>query len=223
VALYVDSAERDAIEPLLATGLFTGVATNPALLSRAGLSQRDLPEFYGWAVDRGAGTVFMQTLGSTSEHIAESGRQLRAIGEGVVVKVPATRAGLTAARTLADDEVPILITAVYHASQALLAAAAGAQFIAPYVGRMTDQGRDGVQSAVTIHQVLTGSGTRVLVASLRTLDDVTVLAAAGVPDFALNADLAAALLADELTDRAAADFEAVAMQDATPSGSATDE
>jgi TalC/MipB family fructose-6-phosphate aldolase len=216
VALYIDSAERSVVEPLLSTGLFRGIATNPTLLSRAGLRQDDLPEFHRWAVDRGAETVFMQTLGTTPETIVRSGRALRDLGEGIVVKVPATRAGLTAARTLADDQVPVLLTAVYHPAQALVAIAVGAAFIAPYVGRMDDHGRDGVRSALTIQQVVGGTGTRVLVASLRNLDDVAALAAGGVSDFALNPDLAAALLADEFTDAAAAEFEAAATQDALP-------
>jgi TalC/MipB family fructose-6-phosphate aldolase len=210
MTLYVDSADRSALEPLLETGLFAGIATNPTLLARAGLDQDGLASFYAWAVERGAGTVFMQTLGSTPGDVVDSGRRLREIGEGVVVKVPATRAGLTAARMLADEGVPVLLTAVYHPTQALLAVAAGAHFIAPYVGRMNDNGRDGVGSAGLIHRISAEAGVRVLVASLRSVDDVAALAGAGVPDFALNPELAALMLADELTDRAAAEFEAVA-------------
>jgi TalC/MipB family fructose-6-phosphate aldolase len=210
MALYVDSADRAAVEPLLATGLFAGIATNPTLLARAGLSQADLGAFYEWGVERGAGTVFMQTLGTTVDDVLDSGRQLRKIGLRVVVKVPATRAGLTAARALADEDVPVLVTAVYHPTQALLAAAAGARFIAPYVGRMTDNDRDGVASASLIQKIVGDSGPRVLVASLRTVEDVAALAGDGVTDFALNPEIAARMLADELTDRAAAEFEAAA-------------
>ncbi len=211
MALYVDSADREAAGPLLSTGLFAGVTTNPTLLARAGLTQADLPDVRAWAVGEGARTLFAQTRGTTVEAIVSNGRELAALGDDVVVKVPATRAGLTAARLLGDAGTPVLITAVHHPAQGLAARAAGARFIAPYVGRMTDQGRDGVAAAIAVHQVLAGSGVRVLVASLRSLDDVATLAAAGVPDFALNPALAGALLADELTDAAAADFEAVAL------------
>ncbi|MFI0424719.1 transaldolase family protein [Spongiactinospora sp. 9N601] len=210
MALYVDSADRSAVEPLLATGLFAGITTNPALLGRAGLSDADLPAVYQWATAAGAAKVFMQTLGTTQEEILASANRLRDLGPRAVVKIPATRAGFAAARLLTARQVPVLITAVYHAAQALFADAAGARYIAPYVGRMTDQGRNGVEQAIAMQRLLAGKGTRVLVASLRGPDDVAALAAAGVPDFALGAPLCEALLADELTLAAAAEFEATA-------------
>ncbi|MEU8270967.1 transaldolase family protein [Sphaerisporangium sp. NPDC049002] len=232
MTLYVDSAERSAVEPLLATGLFAGVTTNPALLARAGLTQADLPAVFAWATGAGAGHVFMQTLGTTGGEIVTAGRRIRGLGPEAVVKIPATREGLSAARVLSDEDVPVLVTAVHHATQALLADAAGARFIAPYVGRMTDQGRDGVAETIQMHRILsegrtreltgpgtrevpgpgtlTGPGTRVLAASLRSREDVAALAAAGVPDFALSAPLCEALLADEPTVAAAGQFEAIA-------------
>ncbi|WP_405150078.1 hypothetical protein OG589_16610 [Sphaerisporangium sp. NBC_01403] len=232
MTLYVDSAERSAVEPLLATGLFAGVTTNPALLARAGLTQADLPAVFAWATGAGARQVFMQTLGTTAGEIVTAGRRIRGLGPEAVVKIPATREGLTAARVLADEDVPVLVTAVHHATQALLADAAGARFIAPYVGRMTDQGHDGVAETILMHRILSeprtreltgpgtrevpepgtlsGPGTRVLAASLRSREDVAALAAAGVPDFALSAPLCEALLADEPTVAAADQFEAIA-------------
>ncbi|MEU4834542.1 transaldolase family protein [Streptosporangium sp. NPDC023615] len=210
MTLYVDSAERSAVEPLLATGLFAGVTTNPALLARAGLTQADLPAVFTWATAAGAKQVFMQTLGTTAGEILAAGRRIRDLGPQAIVKIPATREGLGAARVLADEDVPVLVTAVHHATQALFADAVGARFIAPYVGRMTDQGRDGVAETIQMRQVLSGSGTRVLAASLRDREDVAALAAAGVPDFALSAPLCEALLADEPTLAAADRFETIA-------------
>ncbi|MEV6036807.1 transaldolase family protein [Nonomuraea sp. NPDC052116] len=210
MTLYVDSAARSAVEPLLATGLFTGVTTNPALLARAGLSQADLPAVFAWATAAGAKRVFMQTLGTTVGEILAAGRAIHELGPQAIVKIPATREGLSAARVLADEDVPVLVTAVHHATQALLAGAAGAAFIAPYVGRMTDRGRDGVAETIQMQRILSGSGTRVLAASLRSREDVATLAAAGVPDFALSAPLCEALLSDEPTLVAAAQFETIA-------------
>ncbi|MEU7885966.1 transaldolase family protein [Microbispora bryophytorum] len=209
MALYVDSADRSAVEPLLATGLFTGVTTNPSLLARAGKTQEDLPAVFAWATAAGAQQVFMQTLGTTTTEIVTCGRRIRDLGPQAVVKIPASREGLAAARVLTDENVPILVTAVHHATQALLAQAAGAQFIAPYVGRMTDRGREGVAQTVLMQRLLSGASTRVLAASLRSGDDVAALAAAGVPDFALSAPLCEALLSDDLTIAAAAEFEAI--------------
>lgn len=210
MTLYVDTADRPAAEALLATGLFNGLTTNPTLLARAGLAQSDLPAIHAWATAAGADVVYMQTLGTTVAEILASGRGLREIGTDVIVKIPATRAGFEATRILAAEGAPILVTAVYHAAQALLARAAGAHSIAPYVGRMSDQGRSGVEQTLAMATILRGSETGVLAASLRTPDDVAALAAGGVEDFTISATLLEVMLADELTTAAAADFEAIA-------------
>ncbi|MFY1637835.1 transaldolase family protein [Solwaraspora sp. WMMB335] len=208
--LYLDSADRAALAPLLATGLFAGVTTNPLLLQRAGLGQADLPALHDWAIAAGAGTVFAQTLAEDPDGIVVEGLRLRELSDRVVVKVPATRAGLTATRRLADRQVPVLVTAVYHAAQAVLAGAAGARFIAPYLGRMSAAGRDGPAQIRTMHQILAGSGTQTLVASIKSVDDLVRLAAAGVPSFTVGPALADELLHDELTDGAVRKFLAAA-------------
>jgi TalC/MipB family fructose-6-phosphate aldolase len=210
MVLYVDSADRAKVETLLATGLFAGVTTNPTLLARAGLGQADLPAVYEWATAAGANVVYMQTVGTTVEQILVSGRQLRSIASTVIVKIPATRAGFAATRILSSEGIPVLVTAVYHATQALLADSAGAHSIAPYVGRMTDHGRPGVTETLAMRAILTGSATRILAASLRTTTDVSELAAGGVDDFTISTELLETMLADALTESAAAEFEAVA-------------
>lgn len=208
MTLYVDSADADAVPPLLATGLFAGITTNPTILARSELGQDDLPDVYEWATAAGARTVFMQALGTDRDQLLDSGRGLRSIGDRVAVKVPATRAGASAARALADEGTSVLLTAVYHAAQALLAEAAGSHFIAPYVGRMTDNGRDGIAEAVRMRTILADGSTRVLAASLRSIDDIAALSAGGVQDFAIPVLLCEELLADPLTVEAAANFEA---------------
>ncbi|GLW07085.1 fructose-6-phosphate aldolase 1 [Microtetraspora sp. NBRC 13810] len=212
--LYLDTVNRTVAEPLLRTGLFAGVTTNPSLLRRAGLSWAELPAFHSWAVGHGARDVFFQAVGGSAEDLARSGRELAAIGPRVVVKVPATRAGVEAAASLVRDGVPVLLTAVYHPAQALVAAAVGARYLAPYVGRMSDNGRPGVEGVAAMVRVLRGTGARaeILAASLRGVEDVVALAEAGVTAFALPPQVAEALLADPLTEQAAADFEEAARE-----------
>ena len=210
MTLYVDTADRQAAQALLETGLFAGLTTNPLLLSRAGLTQRDLPDVYAWARAAGARTVYMQTLGTDVATMLTSARDLLSIGPDIIVKIPATRAGFEATRELAQDGILVLVTAVYHPTQALLALAAGAHSIAPYVGRMTDQGRGGIDQTVAMAKILAGSSTGVLAASLRTPDDIASLAAQGVTDFTVSAAVLEQMLADDLTVAAAAEFESVA-------------
>lgn len=208
--LYLDSADRTALEPLLATGLFRGVTTNPLILQRGAVRLDAVPDLVAWLLER-TSEVFVQTTAHGVDAIVREGHDLRALSDRLVVKVPATQDGLAATRRLADDGVPVLVTAVYDARQAVLAAAAGARWIAPYLGRMTESGRDGHAQVAQMVRVLEGTGTQVLVASIRTVDDVVTLAAAGAHAVTLGAAVAQDLFVEPLTDAALAQFdEAVA-------------
>jgi transaldolase len=213
VALYIDSADRDLIAEVWSSGVFAGVTTNPTILDRAGLGQRDVPELHAWLTDLGVRTVYVQVLGATRDEMLHHAKELRSIGH-VTIKVPATAEGYAAARVLVDQGVPVLLTAVYHPVQALMARDCGIQGVAPYVGRMTDAGRDGVASVIAMQQAIGSEPTRILAASLRSAGDIARLAAAGVPDFTLGGELARSVLDDDLTRSAVAEFEAAAARHA---------
>ncbi len=207
MALYIDAADRQLIGELWGSGVFAGVTTNPAILDRAGLGQRDIPDLYRWLTDLGVGTVYVQVVGRTRDEMLRSAEALRALGP-LTVKVPATAAGFSAAGALMRDGAQVLLTAVYSPVQALMARDCGIQGVAPYVGRMTDAGRSGVESVVAMQQAIGTEPTRILAASLRSADDIARLAAAGVPDFTLGGALAQSILDDELTRAAVDEFEA---------------
>ena len=209
MALYLDSADRRLIGDLWRTGVFAGVTTNPTILARSGLGQRDLPELYAWLTDLGVRTVYMQVLGRTRAEMLRSAEEIRSLGP-VTVKVPATADGFAAARALVADGAQVLLTAVYHPVQALMARDCGIQGVAPYVGRMSDAGRNGVESVIAMQQAIGSAPTRILAASLRSADDVARLAAAGVPDFTLGGVLAQSVLDDDLTRKAVEEFETAA-------------
>jgi transaldolase len=145
-------------------------------------------------------------VGRSRDEMLRSAEGLRSLGP-LTVKVPATAAGLSAAGTLVRDGAQVLLTAVYHPVQALMARDCGIQGVAPYVGRMTDAGRAGVESVIAMQQAIGTEPTRILAASLRSADDIARLAAAGVPDFTLGGALARSVLDDELTRAAVDEFE----------------
>lgn len=208
--LYLDTAEQDAAEALLGTGLFTGLTTNPTILQRASRGIADIPEIYTWATAAGAHEVFFQAWGQDTDTLVERGRGLRELGDEVVVKLVASRAGMSACAQLVSDRIPTLLTAVYNPGQAIVAATAGATYIAPYLRRLTAAGRDGLADVLAMHQVLAGAGssTKVLVASIPDIASMVTLARQGVDCFTVAPAIAEQFFADELTAEAAETFEA---------------
>ena len=209
--MYVDSAVREDVEPLLALGAFRGVTTNPTILDRAGLRGSDLPEVYRWAAAAGSKEIFVQAWGDTPELIVAGGRELKELGELTVVKVAATAHGIQAAAQLVSEGVPVLLTVIYAAHQAVTAAAIGARYLAPYIGKMSDEGRPAREETATMHRLLraTGSDTRVLAASVRSTADLVYLAERGVDAFTLPVTVARKLFDDPSTAAASAGFDRI--------------
>ncbi|GAA1700407.1 fructose-6-phosphate aldolase [Microbacterium sediminicola] len=208
--LYIDSADRERLAPLLRTGLFAGVTTNPLILSRAGLTSADLPELHAWLVSQGCTRFYAQATGATLSHVRENAAAVAALGADIVIKLMANREGFTVARELAAEGREVLITGVYHPSQMLLSHAAGAHEIAPYVGRASEHGRDGLDLVAQMARMSAHSDVRILAASIRSVDQIAQLAAVGADDLTISTDLAEQLFDDALTGAAAADFETIA-------------
>jgi TalC/MipB family fructose-6-phosphate aldolase len=221
--LYLDTADRSAAEPLLATGLFAGLTTNPTILDRAGLGVGDIPRVYAWAHEAGAAEIFFQTWGPDTATLVDRGRRLRDLGPDVVVKVAASQEGAAACATLAAEGIPTLLTAVYAPGQAVLAAAAGATYIAPYLGKLEDAGRDGIGIVTAMQEVLaaTGSTTRILLASIRDVASVVTLARRGVECFTMATPVAATFFEEQLTDEAISKFDELIASASTASLSAS--
>lgn len=209
---YIDSADRVQVEPLLRTGMFAGLTTNPTLLRAAGVGNDEIPELVAWAVAAGAAEVFVQAWGRDAAELERRGRELRGLDPRVSVKLPVTPDGLEATARLESDGIPVLVTAVYSAVQVLPAMAAGASLVAPYLGRVNDAGRDGLAEIAAMQRVIgaTGSRLRVLVASLREPGDVQRLAELGVAHFTLAPHVWKRFFTDPLTDAAVTAFEQAA-------------
>jgi TalC/MipB family fructose-6-phosphate aldolase len=221
-SFYIDSADRTLAEPLLSSGVFAGLTTNPEMLRSAGVANEEIDALVGWATAAGADTVFVQAWGADAAALEASGRAIRQFGANTVVKVPATQVGLQVTARLVSSGIPVLVTAVYAAKQVLPAMAAGAQFIAPYLGRMNDAGRDGLAEIAAMQRMIEADGSelKILVASLRTPVDATRLAEIGVSHFTLAPEVWDQFFDDELTAAAVKVFdEASAAGDRQPSSS----
>ncbi|MGI6877394.1 transaldolase family protein [Microbacterium sp. gxy059] len=208
--LYADSAVVDEVSPLLAGRLVHGVTTNPTILARGGRTAQDIPALYATWEEQGAREIFFQATGTTEEALETRAREILALGDLAVVKVPATATGFPVASRLAHEGHPVLLTAVYAVPQALAAAAAGIRYIAPYLGRLRDAGHDGLALIRAMQEQCEGSATDVLAASIRSPQDLVDLRAAGIPFLTANPAVLRDALVCEASDAAAADFEAAA-------------
>jgi transaldolase len=219
VRLYLDSAKSAELHDWLATGLFYGMTTNPTVLAAAGVAcdVHALTDLVHIALDYGIHEIHLQTWGGTADLMFEHGKALAAINHRVVVKVPITRAGVEAVRRLRSRDIATTFTALYTPHQALTAAVCGVEYAAAYLGRITDSGRDGLAEIIAMQTLLTklDSSTRLLVASIRSADDIGRLAQAGLDTYTFSAAVAAELFGNTLTLEAAAAFEA-AVTAATP-------
>lgn len=207
--LFLDSANLSRVQPLLKTGVFYGVTTNPLILKESGLPIAELPSFTQAVLQAGARAVFLQAWGCQTENLYQCGRFLASIDGRVVVKLPATQEGLSAASRLAAEGVHTCITAVYTPFQALLASAVGATFVAPYLGRINDSGRDGYAIIAKMAESLkrTDSRTEILAASIRSAADLVTLAQEGVRCITFSVPIAERLFQEPMTLEAAEAFE----------------
>ena len=213
---YLDSADLGTHEEWLPTGLFYGVTCNPLLLEQAGFpcETSELIALAKHSFSLGSQEVHLQAWGETLDALLQTGRILGHAHPRIVVKLPATQMGATAARLLIKEGISVTLTAVYAVHQVLIAAALGAKYAAPYLGRIEDLGRDGRAEVAMMQTMLKGvnSQTRLLTASIRQVEDISVLAAQGVDTFTFSEAIAAAFFDVPETEKATADFEQAALK-----------
>lgn len=214
IRLFLDTADTIQWQNWLPTGVFYGVTTNPLLLERAKVicCVEQLKDLARQAFNLGAKEVQLQTWGTTVDALEKTGQLLAAIDDRIVVKVPITKIGTEAASRLIEQGIRITLTGVYAVHQVLIAAALGADYAAPYLGRINDIGRNGRDDLVGMQRAIAGVGsaTRLLVASIRSVDDIAFLATQGLDTFTFQEAIAAAFFDVIATNQAATDFEQAA-------------
>jgi len=165
--LFLDTANIDEIRRAQDWGIIDGVTTNPSLIAREGGDFVDTIHQICGIVQ---GPVSAETVATDWEGMVKEGRLLARISEHVVVKIPLTMDGIRATRVLADEGIDVNVTLCFQASQALLAAKAGAAYISPFMGRLDDVSTEGVGLIESIAQMYANYpelGTEVLAASIR--------------------------------------------------------
>ncbi|MBE9513430.1 MAG: fructose-6-phosphate aldolase [Chloroflexi bacterium] len=177
--LFLDTANIDHIRHGVELGVITGVTTNPSLVSKEGkVDYRELVKEICSVVP---GPVSTEVLSQTASGMIAEAREVAKWADNVVVKIPASLEGLKATSVLSKENIRVNFTLCFSLNQALLAAAAGATFISPFVGRLDDIGEDGMRVVVDIVQFLDyyELPTQVIAASIRHAQHCVLAAKAG--------------------------------------------
>lgn len=192
--LMLDSADLKHWEEWCPTGLFYGITTNPLLLEQSHVpcQMETLKMLASVAFELGVQEVQLQAWGSTVETYLYHGEALASLDPRVVVKIPITKIGVTAAAQMISQGIRVTLTGVDVVPQVLIAAAIGAEYAAPYLGRIHGSGRNGCEELGAMQRALSGVGssTRLLVASIRRVEDIATLAAQGLNTFTFSSAIA---------------------------------
>lgn len=166
--IFLDTADLDEIRAANETGLIDGVTTNPTLILRSG---KTLPEVAKQLVEEFPHfeSVSTEVVADTAEEMIAQAQQYIAMGPAITVKLPCTVEGLKACRILNKQGIKTNVTLIFNASQAILAAKAGATYVSPFVGRLDDNSIAGLEVVRSISELyrIYRVETKVLAASIR--------------------------------------------------------
>ena len=163
---FIDSANLDDLRGAAAYGIIDGVTTNPSLIAKEGREHHDQIRAICDIID---GDISAEVVSTEADEMVREGRELAAIHPNVVVKFPLIREGIKATKILSSEGIRVNVTLCFSATQALLAAKAGAYLISPFLGRLDDIAIDGmelIREIVAIYENY-GYSTQVLAASIR--------------------------------------------------------
>jgi transaldolase len=165
--IFLDTANIEHIRHGVRLGVITGVTTNPSLVSREGkVDYRKLVQEICSIVP---GPVSTEVLAQDAETMVAEAREIAKWAQNIVVKIPASPAGVEATSVLAKENIKVNFTLCFTLNQAVLGAAAGATFVSPFVGRLDDIGEDGMKVVADIVEYLDyyQLPTQVMAASIR--------------------------------------------------------
>jgi transaldolase len=163
---FIDTANIDEIKKAHALGMVDGVTTNPSLIAKEKKPFEELLREICELVD---GPVNGEVVSVDAEGMVEEGRKLAAFHQNIVVKIPMTTEGLRAVKILSGEQIRTNVTLAFSATQALMAAKAGASYVSPFVGRLDDISQVGMELVSDIMNIYGNYGyeTEVIVASIR--------------------------------------------------------
>lgn len=164
---FIDTADLNEIQEANDLGVLDGVTTNPSLCYKVGV--KDFEGHIAKICEMVEGDVSAEVISTSYSDIVAEGRRIASIAGNVVVKVPLIKDGIKAIKTFSEEGIKTNCTLCFSATQALIAAKAGATYISPFIGRVDDISNDGMSIIEDIVQIYENYGyqTEVLAASIR--------------------------------------------------------
>jgi transaldolase len=164
--LFIDTGNLKEVETLARFGILDGATTNPSLLAKESGDYRQILKDICRLLQ---GPVSAEVVATDAVGMIREGRDLASIDEHIVIKVPFTKDGVLACKTLASEGHRVNVTLIFSPTQAWLAAKVGAAYVSPFVGRLDDIGTTGMNLIREIVEIFENAefATEVLVASVR--------------------------------------------------------
>ena len=200
---FVDTANLDAIREINDIGILDGVTTNPSLMAKEGIKgHENILNHYRTICKIVSGDVSAEVISTDLEGMLKEAEVLSKLAPNIVVKIPMIREGLKAIKLLNAKGIKTNCTLVFSAGQAILAAKAGATYISPFLGRLDDIARDGIQLIEQLVHIFRVQGytTQILAASIRNPMHIVQCAELGADVVTCPPDSILKLLNHPLTD-----------------------
>lgn len=164
--LFLDTGSLKEIEAFVPLGIVDGVTTNPSLMAKETGEPREIIKKICGLVK---GPVSAEVIATDPDAMIREGRELAAIDDHVVIKLPFGKAGVRACKVLSEEKIPVNMTLIFSPTQALLSAKVGAAYVSPFIGRLDDIATEGMNLIEEITDIFQNYAftTEVLVASVR--------------------------------------------------------
>ena len=163
---FIDTANVEDIRKANDMGVICGVTTNPSLIAKEGRDFNEVIKEITTIVDGPISGEVKATTVDAEGMIAE-GREIAKIHPNMVVKIPMTVEGLKATKVLSSEGIPVNVTLIFSANQAILAANAGAAYVSPFLGRLDDINTPGIDLIRNISEIFDIYGYEIGRASCR--------------------------------------------------------
>jgi transaldolase len=200
---FVDTANLEAIKEINDLGILDGVTTNPSLMAKEGIKgEENIRNHYRAICEMVDGDISAEVISTDYDGMMKEGRELAKIADNIVVKIPMIKDGLKAIKQLTNEGIKTNCTLVFSAGQAILAAKAGATYISPFIGRLDDISRNGMELIDQLVSIFSAQAyeTQILAASIRHPMHIVECAESGADVVTCPPDSILKLLNHPLTD-----------------------